>query len=152
MDNELKASWDRLCDGLKQSADYVFDPARGADASEQAEGLRHHLRMLFWAYDRIVENNDPEHPELGWVYPFKVGQDNPDAMYMTAPVDLSHTYRLTGRIDTLRYLGLSLMDHRFRARAHHPTPRCRQPRPHRHRRWPHRRGDQPQPRPRRPPW
>lgn len=113
MDNELRASWNRLCDTLKQSADYIFDPALGADASEQAEGLRHQLRMFYWAFDRIVENNDPDHPELGWVYPFKVGQDNPDAMYMTAPVDLSHTYRLTGRIDTLRYLGLSIMDFRF---------------------------------------
>ena len=113
MDNDLRASWNRLCDTLKESADYIFDPTLGAGPSEQAEGLRHQLRMFFWAYDRIVENNDPDHPELGWVYPFKVGQDNPDAMYMTAPVDLTHTYRLTGRIDTLRYLGLSLMDHSF---------------------------------------
>ena len=113
MDNNLRASWNRLCDTLKNSADYIFDPSLGADASEQAEGLRHQLRMFYWAFDRIVENNDPDHPELGWTYPFKVGQDNPDALYMTAPVDLRRTYRLTGRIDALRYLGLSLMDFRF---------------------------------------
>ena len=113
MDNDLRASWDQLCDTLKGSVDYIFDPQLGVDASEQAEGLRHHLRMLYWAIDRIVENDDPEHPELGWVFPSKVGQDNPDGLYMSAPVDLSHTYRLTGRIDTLRYLGLSLMDFHF---------------------------------------
>ena len=26
MSNDLKASWDRLCDTLKESADYIFDP------------------------------------------------------------------------------------------------------------------------------
>ena len=113
MNNDLRASWNRLCDSLKESADYIFDPELGVDASEQAEGLRHHLRMLYWAIDRAIENTDPDHPELGWVYPSKVGQDNPDGLYMSAPVDLSRTYRLTGRIDTLRYLGLSLMDLRF---------------------------------------
>lgn len=113
MNNELRASWNRLCDALKESAGYIFDPELGADASEQAEGLRHQLRMFYWATDRIIENSDTDHPELGWVYPFKVGQDNPDALYQSAPVDLSHTYRLTGRIHTVRYLGLSLMDYRF---------------------------------------
>ena len=113
MENELRASWNRLCDSLKESADYIFDPKLGVDASEQAEGLRHQLRMLYWAIDRAIENTDPNRPELGWVYPSKVGQDNPDGLYMSAPVDLSRTYRLTGRIDTLRYLGLSLMDLRF---------------------------------------
>lgn len=43
MDSELRASWNRLCGTLKESADYIFDPALGADASEQAEGLRHQL-------------------------------------------------------------------------------------------------------------
>ena len=113
MDNDLRASWNRLCDTLKESADYIFDPDNGADASEQAEGLRHQLRMFYWATDRILENSDTDHPELGWTYPFKVGQDNPDALYQSAPVDLNRTYRLTGRIDTVRYLGLSLMDYSF---------------------------------------
>ena len=102
-----------MCDTLKESVDYIFDPALGADASEQAEGLRHQLRMFYWATDRILENSDTDHPELGWTYPFKVGQDNPDALYQSAPVNLNRTYRLTGRIDTLRYLGISLMDYSF---------------------------------------
>ncbi|MDE0699144.1 MAG: hypothetical protein OXH61_00290 [Acidimicrobiaceae bacterium] len=113
MESDLKASWYRLCDTLKESVDYVFDPALGVDSSEQAEGLRHHLRLFFAAVERLMENNDPDHPELGWAYPSKTGQDNPDALYMTAPLDLRHSYRLTGRIDTPRYLGLSLMDFRF---------------------------------------
>ena len=110
MESELRASWNRLCDTLKESADYVFDPALGVDASEQAEGLRHHLRMLLLALDRTLENNDPHRPELGWSYPSKFGQDNPDGLYQTAPLDLSRTYRLTGRIDTVRYLGLSILN------------------------------------------
>ena len=102
-----------MCDTLKESVDYIFDPVLGADASEQAEGLRHQLRMFYWATDRILENSDTDHPELGWTYPFKVGQDNPDALYQSAPVNLNRTYRLAGRIDTLRYLGISLMDYSF---------------------------------------
>ncbi|MCY4133640.1 MAG: hypothetical protein OXG30_01830 [bacterium] len=111
MDNDLRASWNRLCDSLKESVDYIFDPELGIDASEQAEGIRHHLRMLFYTTDRTTENGDPTRPELGWAYPFKVGLDNPDGLYQSAPVDLSRTYRITGRIDTLRYLGLALMDY-----------------------------------------
>ena len=104
MDNDMKASWERLCDTLKESADYIFDPALGVDSSEKAEGLRHHLRLLSGAVERLLENDDPEHPELGWTYPAKMGQDNPDAFYMSAPIDLHHSYRLTGRMDTPRYL------------------------------------------------
>ncbi len=110
MESELRASWDRLCDSLKESVDYIFNPELGVDDSEQAEGLRHHLRMLLLALDRTLENSDPQHPELGWTYPSKFGQDNPDALYQTAPLDLSLTYRLTGRIDTVRYLGLSILN------------------------------------------
>ncbi|WP_420638557.1 DUF1214 domain-containing protein [Candidatus Poriferisocius sp.] len=112
-EQNLRASWNQLCDSLKGSVDYIFDPGLGIGPSEQAEGLRHHLRMLYWAIDRAVENNDPDRPELGWVYPSKIGQDNPDGLYMSAPVDLNRTYRLTGRIDALRYLGITLMDLRF---------------------------------------
>ena len=113
MKNDLRASWNRLCDSLKESADYIFDPALGVEATELAEGLRHHLRVLVRTIDRALESNDPYHPELGWTYLSKVGQDNPDALYMSAAVDLSLSYRLTGRIDTLRYLGLSLMSLRY---------------------------------------
>lgn len=113
MQNDLKAAWERLCDALKESADYIFDPSLGVDASEQAEGLRHHLRLFYATGERLLENDDPEHPELGWTYPSKMGQDNPDALYMSAPMDLHHSYRLTGRMDTPRYLGFSLMDFRF---------------------------------------
>ncbi|MCY3850153.1 MAG: hypothetical protein OXF75_05045 [Acidimicrobiaceae bacterium] len=112
MDNDLRTSWDRLCDALKESVGYIFDPELGAEASEQAEGLRHHLRMLYYTADRALENGDPDRPELGWAYPFKVGLDNPDGLYQSVPMDLNHSYRLTGRIDTLRYLGLALMDYR----------------------------------------
>ena len=111
MDNGLRDSWLQLCDTLKESADYIFDPELGVDASEQAEGLRHHLRMLCYTVDRVVENGDPGRPELGWAYPFKAGLDNPDGLYQSAPVDLRHSYRLTGRIEGPRYLGLALQDY-----------------------------------------
>ena len=75
--------------------------------------MRNHLRLLSGAVERLLENDDPDHPELGGTYPSKMGQDNPDALYMSAPMDLNHSYRLTGRIDTPRYLGFSLMDFRF---------------------------------------
>ena len=113
MEDDLRDSWNRLCDSLRESVDYIFDPNLGIDASEQAEGLRYQLRMLHLAIDRTLENYDPERPELGWVYPSKMGQDNPDALYQSAPVDLSHNYRLTGRLDAVRYLGFSLMDFSF---------------------------------------
>ena len=106
---DLRLAWNSFCDRRKDGADLVLDPGRPGDDIDQAEGIRALLRRLASDVSRDLEGGDPEHPELSWFPPFKNGQDNPDGLYQIATVDLSRTYRLSGNIGTVRYLGLSVM-------------------------------------------
>jgi len=106
---DLRSARNSFCDRLKDGADLVLDPGRPGDDIDQAEGIRALLRRLASDVSRDLEGGDPEHPELSWFHPFKNGQDNPDGLYQIATVDLSRTYRLSGNIGTVRYLGLSVM-------------------------------------------
>ncbi len=111
--DELRIAWDSFCDGLKGAIDHVVDPSRDVDDHERAEGVRHVTRQLGAQLEQIFENDDPLHPELGWRHPAKMGQDNPDALYQTAPMDLQYTYRLSGTVGTVRSLGLAIMTWTF---------------------------------------
>ncbi|MBI02734.1 MAG: hypothetical protein CL468_01695 [Acidimicrobiaceae bacterium] len=108
-ETDLRSAWNSFCDRLKDGADVVLDPGRPGDDIDRAEGIRALLRRLASDISRDLEGGDPEHPELSWFHPFKNGQDNPDGLYQIATVDLSRTYRLSGNIGTVRYLGLSVM-------------------------------------------
>ena len=110
---ELRDGWHRFCDDLKGAVDHVVDPERDVADAERAEGVRHVLRMLSMQIEQVFENADPLHPELGWRYPSKMGQDNPDGLYQTAPMDLRYSYRLSGNIGSIRYLGFSVMTWTF---------------------------------------
>lgn len=111
--DDLRVAWDQFCEDLKGAVDHVVDPARDVSDDERAEGVRHVLRMLAMQNEQIFENEDPLHPELGWRYPSKMGQDNPDALYQTAPLDLQYSYRLSGNIGSVRSLGISVMTWTF---------------------------------------
>lgn len=111
--DDLRTAWNDFCDGLKGAIDHVVDPDRDVGDDERAEGIRHVLRLLGRQVDESFENADPLHPELGWNYPAKMGQDNPDALYQTAPMDLQYTYRLSGNIGSVRSLGFSIMTWTF---------------------------------------
>jgi hypothetical protein len=109
----LQRAWIDFCDELKGAVDHVVDPDREVSDDERAEGVRHALRMLSMQLDQVFENEDPLHPELGWAYPAKMGQDNPDALYQTAPMDLRHSYRLSGNVGSVRSLGFAVMTWTF---------------------------------------
>ena len=109
----MERAWAEFCEQLGDAGRFVFDPAQPADDIDRAEGVRHVLRMLARAIGSEMENRDVGYPELGWVYPTKIGQDNPDGLYQVAPIDLRHGYRLSGNIGSVRYLGLTLMTFNF---------------------------------------
>ncbi len=110
---DLHEAWVGFCEGLKGAVDHVVDPDREVSDDERAEGVRHVVRMLSMQLEQVFENDDPLHPELGWRYPSKMGQDNPDGLYQTAPLDLAHTYRLSGTVGTVRSLGFAIMTWTF---------------------------------------
>jgi len=106
---DLRAAWHAFCDRLKEGADVVLDPDLPFDDVDRAEGLRALLRRLMSETNRALEGGGTTHPELAWIHPFKNGQDNPDALYQMASLDLSRTYRLSGTVGSVRYLGVTAM-------------------------------------------
>ena len=106
---DLHGAWTSFCDRLKDGADVVLDPDLPIDEVDRAEGLRALLRRLSSEVSRDLEGGGTSHPELAWVHPFKNGQDNPDGLYQLASLDLSRTYRLSGTVGSVRYLGITAM-------------------------------------------
>lgn len=107
---EMRQAWIDFCDELKGAVDYVFAPDQVAGSSvDQAEGVRHVLRSLIKASLNTFENADAHYPELGWFHPNKMGLDNPDAFYQSAPLDLHLSYELSGNLGSASYLGIALM-------------------------------------------
>ena len=106
---DLRAAWHAFCDRLKDGADVVLDPDLPFDDVDRAEGLRALLRRLMSETNRALEGGGTTRPELAWIHPFKNGQDNPDALYQMASLDLSRTYRLSGTVGSVRYLGVTAM-------------------------------------------
>ena len=87
----LRAEWQAFCNRLAGAVEVVLDPAQPGEDADRVEGFRHVLRSLYRAIGSGVEGGDVNFPELAWVHPSKSGQDNPDALYQAARVDLATT-------------------------------------------------------------
>ena len=76
-------------------------PSRDID---RAKGLRLLARNVSLALQFNLENNDPDFPELLHYFdPLrKQGGDNTDALYVGAPINGEHTYRISGHRGSLR--------------------------------------------------
>ncbi len=116
-ENDLRSAWHAFCDRLKDGAEIALDPDRPIDDVDRAEGLRAMLRRLANDTSRVLEGGDLDHPQLACFHPFKNGQDNPDGLYQMSEVDLSRTYRLSGTVGTVCYLGVTAMTTNFAERG-----------------------------------
>ena len=110
---ELREAWQNFCRRLSDAGDSVLDTSTIGDGIDKVEGLRHLLRTLYRSVGIFVESGDVDFPELAWVHPFKSGQDNPDGLYQISNVDLNNTYRLSGNVGTVSYVGITLMSMDF---------------------------------------
>jgi len=111
-DVQLRAAWDAFCDDLKQAGDLVFrDTAPAADI-DRAKGFRLIARNIALALQFHLENRDPDFPELLHYFdPLrKQGGDNADALYVGAPIDGRHTYRISGLRGSARYFAVTVLE------------------------------------------
>jgi len=99
--------WDEFCDALKAAGAIIVGPDSPDDAFDRAEGFRYLSRLTRAALESFVENADPLAPELRRTAheTIKMGADNPDNYYQSAPISGKHEYRLTGTRGTVHYLG-----------------------------------------------
>ena len=100
-------SWDEFCDALKAAGAALTFPGAPRDPFNQAEGYRYLSRLARGGLMAFVEHADPRAPVLHRVAheTVKLGSDNPDNYYQTAAIHGDFEYRISGRRNTVRYLG-----------------------------------------------
>lgn len=105
-------SWSEFCDALKAAGEVIDDPLIPLDPLHRAEGYRYLSRLLRAGLQTFIENGDASAPTLerNCHETIKMGADNPDNLYLSAPVSARHTYRLRGTRGTVHYLGFGLQE------------------------------------------
>jgi len=100
-------AWEEFCDTLKSAGAALTFPGAPRDPFSQAEGYRYLTRLARGGLMAFVEYADPRAPVLHRVAheTVKLGSDNPDNYYQTAAIRGDYDYRISGRRNTVKYLG-----------------------------------------------
>ena len=100
-------AWEEFCDTLKAAGSVVLGERTPDDPLDRAEGWRYLTRLTRAALETFLEDADPQAPELLRTAheTVKMGNDNPDNVYLNAPIRGKHAYRITGTRGTVHYLG-----------------------------------------------
>jgi hypothetical protein len=100
-------AWADFCDHLKAAGASLMYPGAPRDPFQQAEGIRYLSRLTRAGLEAFVEYNDPEFPVLRRMVheTVKMGADNPDNVYLNAQISGKFSYRITGKRNTIHYLG-----------------------------------------------
>lgn len=109
-DAALRAAWDTFCDSLRDAGLAAFKNANPAGALQRADAFRFLTQNLGQAFDLALETRDPAFPQI---HPFvtptrKLGGDVADFTYRQAWIDGTHSYRITGRKGTARWLNVTV--------------------------------------------
>jgi hypothetical protein len=99
--------WAEFCDALKEAGAVVLADTVPMDPQDRAEGWRYLTRLTRAALNFFMETSDPEAPSFMRAVDetIKMGMDNPDNVYLAAPVKGTLTYRIRGTRGTVHYLG-----------------------------------------------
>jgi hypothetical protein len=100
-------TWEEFCDSLKAAGRVVLAEDTPRDPVLRAEGWRYLTRLTRAALETFVEASDAQAPQFQQTTgpTIKMGMDNPDNVYLNAPVNGAFTYEITGRRGTVHYLG-----------------------------------------------
>lgn len=100
-------AWAEFCDALKEAGSVVLADTVPMDPQDRAEGWRYLTRLLRASLNFFLEVPEPEAPAFTRAIDetIKLGMDNPDNVYLAAPVKGSLVYRITGTRGTVHYLG-----------------------------------------------
>lgn len=111
-DAALRQAWHDFCDRLRDAGELIFRPTTPATTLDRATGLRALARNIGLGLQFELDNNDPRFPELLHYFdPIrKQGGDNTDALYVGAPIDGTHTYRLHGTRGSARYFAITVLE------------------------------------------
>ena len=94
-------AWSEFCASLEQAGQVVLRDAAPKTPLDVAEGYRYLTRLLRNALYATIENSDTERPRMQGLDLVKIGADNPDNIYHSAPVRGTSDYVLTGTRGTI---------------------------------------------------
>lgn len=100
-------AWEDFCDQLKHAGAVLKYSGTPQDPLNQAEGIRYLTRLTRAGLEAYVEYGDPQFPVLRRMVheTVKLGADNPDNYYFNAQIDGHNDYRITGKRNTIDYVG-----------------------------------------------
>ncbi len=100
-------AWENFCDQLKHAGAVLKYSGTPQDPFNQSEGIRYLTRLTRAGLEAYVEYGDPQFPVLRRMVheTVKLGADNPDNYYLNAQIDGKNDYRITGKRNTIDYLG-----------------------------------------------
>ncbi|MGE4649573.1 MAG: hypothetical protein AAEJ53_01685, partial [Myxococcota bacterium] len=91
-------AWQDLCATLERSSRLVVGPDVPSTPRHRAEGFRYLSRFLAAGLVSCVSHNDADYPVFGRMidYTMPWGLDNPDCLYLYAPLRGGAEYRVFG--------------------------------------------------------
>ena len=92
-------AWRALCAALDRAALRVIGEGAPDTPRERAEGFRYLTRFLAAGIVSCVAHDDPDYPVFGRMidYTMPWGLDNPDCLYLYAPLRGGAAYRISGQ-------------------------------------------------------
>jgi len=107
----LRQAWSDFCRGLEQAGDQLL---RGPQTDlDQAEGYRYLTRLLRNTLYSAIENADVDRPRMQGLDLVKIGADNPDNVYHSAPIRGTNAYRIHGTRGTIAYVSFGSKANRY---------------------------------------
>jgi len=100
--------WDEFCEALKAAGRQVLAPGTPEDPFNRAEGFRYLTRLLRLGLEKNIEYSDPCFPQFYSLSheTAKIGNDNPDNLYLNAAVSGAHDYLISGQRGSVPYLSI----------------------------------------------
>jgi len=101
-------TWDTFCDLLKEAGRKVVQADNApSNPLDRAEGYRYLARLTRASLKSYLEAADTTAPVFSRAVDetIKMGMDNPDNVYLAAPINGKYQYKITGTRGTVHYLG-----------------------------------------------
>ena len=107
--------WEEFCDSLKEAGKLIDAEKAPKDAFNRAEGYRYLTRMLRANLESMLEYSDKDFPVLRCTCheTIKLGADNPDNYYQSAPLNPELEYRIVGARNTVPYLSFCAVNNQY---------------------------------------
>ncbi|MDB3856035.1 DUF1214 domain-containing protein [Halieaceae bacterium] len=108
--SEEMLAWEEFCEQLKLSGSELLSKHPQDHEIDRAEGLIYLTQRLARSVEDVLAKDNKSFPllRLGTTFIEKAGLDGADAKYVTADIDGSGVYRLSGKLGNARLIAIQL--------------------------------------------